>query len=106
MLLSLWQKPGYHCKKKRHQRQAEHCREDQKTHDAPPFATGKSALPNIEIGSALLGGPGHHAAVRDQILGELRPAIGDAGTKAIADIVQATFDQRSQGRFASIIAWW
>ena len=69
------------------------------------FAIAPLLIVVIEIGAALLGGAGHHHVVRDQILNELRPAIGDAGTKAIANIVQATFNQRSKGLFASIVGW-
>jgi membrane protein len=35
----------------------------------------------------------------------LRPAIGDAGTQAVADLIQATFNQRSKGFLASIVGW-
>lgn len=69
------------------------------------FAIAPLMIVVIEIGAALLGGAGHHHVVRDQILNQLRPAIGDGGTKAIANIVQATFDQRSKGVFAQIIGW-
>lgn len=69
------------------------------------FAIAPLLIVMIEIGAAVLGGAGHHHVVRDQILNQLRPAIGDAGTKAIGDIVQATFNQHSKGVFASIVGW-
>ncbi|HET9029669.1 MAG TPA: YihY/virulence factor BrkB family protein [Candidatus Aquilonibacter sp.] len=69
------------------------------------FAIAPLFIVIIEIGAALLGGAGHHHVVRDQILNQLRPAIGDNGTKAIANIVQSTFDQRSKGLFATIVGW-
>ncbi len=43
--------------------------------------------------------------MRDQILQQLQPAIGDSGTKAIADIIQATFSERSKGVVAQIVGW-
>src|SRR5215469_16927296 len=69
------------------------------------FAIAPLLIVVIEIAAALLGGGGHHNAVRDQILGELRPAIGDAGTKAIADLIDATYNRQSHGVVATIIAW-
>lgn len=69
------------------------------------FAIAPLLIIVIEIAAAFLGGAGHHNAVRDQILNEARPAIGDAGTKVIAQIVDATFNQRSTGVFATIVAW-
>jgi membrane protein len=69
------------------------------------FAIAPLLIVVTEIAAMLLGGAGHNQVVRDQILNELRPAIGDTGTKAIADIVQATFQRREQGRLASIVGW-
>lgn len=69
------------------------------------FAIAPLLIIVVEIAAMLLGGSGHNQIVRDQILSEVRPAIGDAGTKAIADIVQATFNQRSTGTLATIVAW-
>jgi membrane protein len=69
------------------------------------FAIAPLLIIVIEIAAIVLGGAGRHNAVLDQILNEARPAIGDAGTKVIAQIVDATISQRSTGQFASIIAW-
>ncbi len=69
------------------------------------FAIAPLLIIIIEIAADLLGGGGHHHVVRDEILNQLRPAIGDSGTKAIADIVQATFNQRSKGVIATIVGW-
>jgi membrane protein len=69
------------------------------------FAIAPLMIVIIEIGAALLGGNGHHAQVRDQILAQLQPAIGSGGTKAIASIVQATFNQKHGAVLAQIISW-
>lgn len=69
------------------------------------FAIAPLLIIVIEIAADLLGGSGQHHVVRDEILNQLRPAIGDSGTKAIADIIQATFNQRSKGTFATIVGW-
>lgn len=70
------------------------------------FAIAPLLIIVIEIAADILGGSGHHHVVRDQILGQLRPAIGDAGTKAIGDLVQATFSKRStNGVIAQIVGW-
>lgn len=69
------------------------------------FALAPMLIIVIEIGAALLGGQGHHAQVRDAILGRLQPAIGKSGAQAIAAIVQSTFDQRHKSGLAQVISW-
>lgn len=70
------------------------------------FAIAPLLIIVIEIAADILGGSGHHHVIRDQILGQLRPAIGDSGTKAIGDLVQATFSKRStNGVVAQIVGW-
>jgi len=69
------------------------------------FAIAPLLIVVIEIAATLLGGGGHHNAVRDQILNELRPAIGDSGTKAIADLIAATYNARSGGFVATVVGW-
>lgn len=69
------------------------------------FAIAPLLIVVVEIAGALLGGPGHQHVLLDQIMSEMRPAIGDNGTKAIGDIIQATFNHRSSGRLATIVGW-
>ncbi len=69
------------------------------------FAIAPLFIIVIEIAAEVLGGAGYHNAVRDQILIELRPAIGDSGTKAIADLIAATYSHRSNGIIATIVGW-
>ncbi|MBV8637201.1 MAG: YihY/virulence factor BrkB family protein [Candidatus Eremiobacteraeota bacterium] len=69
------------------------------------FAIAPLLIIVIEIAADILGGGGQHHVVRDEILNQLRPAIGDAGTKALADLIQATFNQREKGRLAAIVGW-
>lgn len=69
------------------------------------FALAPLIIIVIEIGALLLGGNGHHHIVRDAILRDLEPSIGPSGTKAIGDIVQASFNQRQHGTLAMILGW-
>lgn len=69
------------------------------------FAMAPLIIIVIEIGAVLLGGNGHHHVVRDEVLRYLHPSIGDAGTKAVGDLVQSTFDQRRHGGLATVIGW-
>ncbi|MDQ2681854.1 MAG: YihY/virulence factor BrkB family protein [Candidatus Eremiobacteraeota bacterium] len=69
------------------------------------FALAPLMIVVIEIGALLLGGNGHHHVVRDAMLQYLRPSLGDAGTKAVGDLVQATFNQRNHGLFATIVGY-
>src|SRR5215469_12323324 len=69
------------------------------------FALAPLLIIVIEIAADILGGAGHHATVRDEILSQLRPAIGDAGTQVVADLIDSTFRQRSTGFVASIVGW-
>ena len=69
------------------------------------FAMAPLIIIVIEIGAALLGGNGHHHVVRNEILRDLQPSIGASGTKAVGDLVDATFSQRRHGAIAAIISW-
>ena len=69
------------------------------------FAMAPLIIIVIEVGAVLLGGNGHHHVVRDEVLRNLHPSLGDAGTKAVGDLVQTTFDERQHGGVASILGW-
>ncbi len=69
------------------------------------FAIAPLMIIIIEIGAAVLGGSGHHHVVENEILRNLEPSIGASGTKAISDIVSATFNQRHAGPLAAILSW-
>ncbi len=69
------------------------------------FAMAPLIIIIIEIAAAVLGGSGHHHVVRDEILREMQPSIGSNGTKAVGDLVDATFNQRRHGAIAAAISW-
>lgn len=69
------------------------------------FAFAPMLIIVIEIGAALLGGNGHHHQIKNQILDQLRPAIGSGGATTIANIVQATFDHAGRSALAATISW-
>lgn len=69
------------------------------------FAIAPLLIIVIDFCATLLGGSAHNDLVKDQILRQLQPSIGDSGTKVISDIVNATIDQRKSGFFAAIAGW-
>lgn len=72
------------------------------------FAMAPLLVIVIQIGALILGrgqASGHHHQVSDMIYGNLRVALGEAGAKTVADIVQSTVDKQGQGWFSSIIGW-
>lgn len=69
------------------------------------FAFAPLLIVIVEIAALVLGGAGHHQVVRDQILGSLKPSLGDNGAKAVGDIMQSTFSQRKSGAIAGAISW-
>lgn len=69
------------------------------------FALAPLLIIVIQLAALALGGAGHHHVVRSEILGALRPSLGISATNGLALLVQATFDQRSQGTLAAIVSW-
>ena len=69
------------------------------------FAFAPLIILIIEIAAFALGGAGHHHVVRDRLLAAMQPSLGAQGTKAVGDVVQATFDQRKAGLLAGAVSW-
>ncbi len=72
------------------------------------FALAPMLVVVIQMGAWLLGlghAQGHHHQLSEAIFSNLRMTVGSGPAATVAEIVQSTVDQKSQGVWANLVGW-